>query len=114
MAEQRDLFDDVTFSRPLGERAKREGMETAASSRSDLLDLVRAALVDIAMRRESREATADDGQAWLIANGYKPSDLGNAAGSMFPPGWWVPTGRRMQSKRVSRHANEIRVWRLKK
>jgi hypothetical protein len=112
--EQQSLdFDSVTFSKPLSEAAKQEGMELSASSRSILLETVRTALVQIALRRPSREATADDGQEWLIAQGYKPSDLGNAAGSMFTRADWIFTGRWTRSSRVSSHANDIRIWRLK-
>jgi hypothetical protein len=111
---QRSLdFDSITFSKPLSEAAKQEGMELSASSRATLLESVRAALVQIALRRPSREATADDGQEWLIAQGYKPSDLGNAAGSMFTRTDWTFTGRWTRSSRISSHANDIRIWRLK-
>jgi hypothetical protein len=110
---QAQLFDDATtFSKPVGEAAKRIGMEQAAENRSELLAQVQAALIEIAMRRDSREATADDGQEWLIQHGYHPSDLGNAAGSMFPRDRWICVGTR-NSSRVSRHANQIRIWRLK-
>ena len=112
--EQQSLdFDSITFSKPLSEAAKQEGMELSASSRATLLERVRAALVQIALRRPSREATADDGQEWLIAQGYKPCDLGNAAGSMFTRTDWIFTGRWTRSSRISSHANDIRIWRLK-
>ena len=106
-------FDSITFSKPLSEAAKQDGMELSASSRVTLLESVRAALIQIALRRPSREATADDGQEWLISQGYKPSDLGNAAGSMFTRTDWTFTGRWTRSSRVSSHANDIRIWRLK-
>ena len=106
-------FDAVTFSRPLGEQAKTAGMETAALYRTELLERVRAALVAIALSRESREATADDGQAWLIANGYQPDDLGPAAGSMFPLRDWQFTGKWRKSARVSNHAHQNRLWKLR-
>ena len=112
--EQQSLdFDSITFSKPLSEAAKQDGMELSASSRTTLLESVRAALIQIALRRPSREATADDGQEWLISQGYKPCDLGNAAGSMFTRTDWTFTGRWTRSSRVSSHANDIRIWRLK-
>ena len=106
-------FDRVTFSAKVSQEAKSEGMELAAKARRELLELVQLALVRIANQRESRECSADDGQAWLIQNGYSPSDLGNSAGSMFPAKLWEFTGKRVASTRVSRRANEIKVWRLK-
>lgn len=113
MKQEEFNFDGVTFSELAGKAAKQAGTELAASTRAELLDQVRCALVDIAMSRPSREACADDGQAWLIAHGRKPADLGNAAGSLFPKSHWVFTGRWKFSARVSRHANSIRIWKLK-
>lgn len=111
--QQQLSFDEVTFSRVLGEEAKEEGMELAATSRAELLERVRQALVDIALTRPSREVTADDAQAWLIAQGYTPGDLGNAAGSLFPRDDWLFTGCWKPSSRVSNHAHQNRIWRLK-
>ena len=106
-------FDRVTFSAKVSQEAKSEGMELAAKARRELLELVQLALVRIANQRESRECSADDGQRWLVEHGYSPSDLGCAAGSMFPAKLWEFTGKRMPSQRVSRRSNEIKVWRLR-
>ena len=40
-----------------------------------------------------------------------PSDLANAAGSVFKGGEWTLVGYRM-SDRVSRHRNRVGIWRL--
>ena len=106
-------FDAVTFSRPLSEAAKEAGMSLAVSSRRELLEAVRIALVQIALARESREVTAEDGQRWLIMKGYKPRDLGPAAGSRFHSDDWEFTGKWRKSERVSNHASDLRVWRLR-
>jgi hypothetical protein len=101
------------FNFEAGERAKKEGMELATDGRQEILALARRAVKEIALKRTSRQATADDAQAWLILHGYKPSDLGMAAGSIFTTGEWVPTGKLTYSKRVSSHLRPIQVWRLK-
>lgn len=105
-------FDAVTFSAQLSQEAKREGLGAAVWSRKELLWKVKEALKQIALSRSSRTASADDGQEWLMAHGYQPSDLGNAAGAMFSGKEWECVGR-IYSTRVSRHANEIRLWRLR-
>lgn len=105
-------FDAVTFSPEVAEKSKQEGMGRAAWSRRELLWRVQEALEQIASRRPNRTATADDGQNFLISKGYKAEDLGNAAGSMFKRDKWVCIGR-TPSERVSRHGNEVRVWKLK-
>ena len=106
-------FDACTFSPVLAEEAKQEGRDAASRSRGELLTAVRSALRGIALSRPSRTATADDGQDWLIRAGHQPSDLGNAAGAMFDRKSWEFTGQWTKSQRVSSHANDIRIWRLK-
>jgi len=100
-------FDRVTFSREVGERAKTQGMDAAARTRQNLLAEVRAHLRILA---RTRPVSADDAQEYLISQGLQP--MGNAAGSLFSGHEWECVGR-VKSKRVSRHANEIRLWRLK-
>lgn len=65
-------FDATTFDAALSAEAKADGIAAATSHRKQLLAKVQAALVQIALSRESRTATADDGQAWLIEQGYLP------------------------------------------
>lgn len=104
---------EFDFDGDAGERAKRDGMDLAAKNRAKLLERVRMALVNIALSRASREATADDAQAWLIAAGYRPHQLGNAAGSLFLKEDWLFTGRWRKSLRVTNHARQNRIWRLR-
>lgn len=106
-------FDAVTFDSQLSQAAKDEGISTAAWSRRELLWQVKEAVKQIALSRPSRTACADDGQEWLVSKGYQPSDLGNAAGSMFAGREWEFTGQWVKSKRVSSHKNDLRLWRLK-
>ena len=106
-------FDAVHFSSPMAEQAKTEGMDAASRARRELLTDVQVALRKLASGRASRTATADDGQEYLISRGLSSADLGNAAGSMFSRKHWEFTGTWTKSKRVSSHANDLRVWRLK-
>ncbi len=101
------------FDPALAEGFKTQGMRAAATAHQELLAKAKLALIRIARERsESRCVTADDGAAWLIANGYSPSELGNASGSLFKGGEWELVGYR-QSERASRHKNRVGVWRLK-
>jgi hypothetical protein len=104
----------TAFDPALAEKWKREKMAAAASSPAhhELLTLLRPALRAIALSRDCRTVTADDAQAWLITNGYEPSELGNAAGSIFRGGEWKLVGYR-KSARVSRHSNRVGIWQLK-
>jgi hypothetical protein len=108
LKRSRAEFDPV-----LAEKWKREKMAAAASSpaHQELLNLLRPALVQLALCRDSRTVTADDAQAWLGEHGYGPGALGNAAGSIFRGGEWKLVGYRM-SARVSRHRNRVGVWQL--
>jgi hypothetical protein len=105
-------FDSTTFSAPLSQKAKKHGMDLASESRKFLLEAVRIAVMNIAQNRPSRTVCADDAQAWLVENGYKSTDLGNAAGSLFTGGRWEFV-RYVHSTRVIGHGNLIREWRLK-
>lgn len=101
------------FSLEEGIRARDKGMGEAADNRPFVLAIAQSAAREIADGRDSRECCADDVQGLLIDRGYKPEDLGNAAGSLFKndPCWefvrWGP------SRRVSNHGRSIRVWRYK-
>ena len=105
--QQRFEFDLVA-----GRELRDAGMEEAAGNRSEILVVAKAYAWLIAMSREDRTCTADDVQLRLIANGYDPADLGNAAGSIFRDQRWRNTGRMIQSTRKSRHANRICVCEL--
>lgn len=102
------------FDPALAEKWKREKMAAAASSpaHQELLNLLRPALVRLALSRDCRTVTADDAQAWLVEHGYDSAALGNAAGSLFKSSAWKLVGYRM-SDRISRHRNRVGVWQLK-
>ena len=106
--------DAAIFDSEEGEHRRSEGMDIAAVSRKHVLGLARHACVVAASTRVDRTATADDAQKWLIDQGYSSGYLGNAAGSLFKEkDTWEFTGRTLPSRRVSNHAHQNRVWRLK-
>lgn len=92
------------FDLPKGEALKQRGMEVAASTRIEDLELARQELRIIAQGRPDRCVTADDAARF---------NLGNSAGSLFRGGEWEFTGRWEKSKRPARHANNLRVWRMR-
>jgi hypothetical protein len=102
----------LLFNATEGRRQKQEGMDLAAANRSDLLDYLRELAEQIA--RESLHGTCsiDDVFRRVIPQGFRPEMLGNAAGSLFKYDKWEMMGRK-NSKRISNHAREIKVWRLK-
>jgi hypothetical protein len=99
----------IDFDLAAAQAAKVRGMELAESRNIVHLDLARAIARDLAYKHGT--VTADDVQAVLIEWGYEP--LGKAAGRLFLPSEFEYTGERRKSKRVSNHAHENRVWRLK-
>jgi hypothetical protein len=102
----------VAFDPVLAERFRDQGICAAANAHEELLAQVKTALITIAGGRESRCATADDAARWLVANGYKPSELANASGSLFKGGQWELVGY-SPSQRTSRHKNRVGIWKLK-
>lgn len=104
---QPDLFDAVAAA-----RLRDAGMDLAAENKKPLLVYAREGAREIALSRASREVTADDVQAYLVAKGFKESALENAAGSVFKQkGVWEYV-RSIKSTRVTAHARRISVWRL--
>jgi hypothetical protein len=87
-------------------------MDLAAQNRAHLLEYARDVAEMIALSNSFRTCTADEVQQALIANGYKPKQLGNAAGSLFKNGQWEFLDW-MKSRRVSNHCRLIGIWRLK-
>jgi hypothetical protein len=92
--------------------AKTKGMARAAAHHNELLEIARDVAESIA-RSGNGTATMDQVAMQLMTMDYNPSDLGNAAGSVFKGNQWEFTGTRVKSNKVSSHAREIRVWRLK-
>lgn len=121
MSAQRNLFgqseviqqpDSATFDKPAGKQRQTYGMELAAKRRRDVLERARALATRIAQTKQDRCITADEVLEALIELGYKPEELGNAAGSLFKTKVWAATGQWRVSRRVSNHARRIMVWRL--
>jgi hypothetical protein len=92
--------------------AKARGMARAASHHNELLEIARDVAESIA-RSGDGTATMDEVALQMIRMDYNPAELGNAAGSVFKGNQWEFTGERVKSNKVSSHAREIRVWRLK-
>ena len=101
-----DLFD-----RARSQAEKDDGMALAAMNRRALLAHARGIAVNAARGRVTREATADDVSRILGTDGMRR--LGNAAGSLFRGKAWEFTGRWEKSRRITNHARDIKVWRLK-
>lgn len=106
------MSDQTEFNLGWGEEKKRDGKGLAASNRADLLMIAEREAIKIA-REGNGQCCADDVQERLIELGHTPSDLGNAAGSMFDGKKWMRIGYK-KSERVSRHANVIGIWELRK
>jgi hypothetical protein len=92
--------------------AKARGMARAAAHHNELLEIARDVAESIA-RSGDGTVTMDEVALQMIRINYNPAELGNAAGSVFKSNQWEFTGERVKSNKVSSHAREIRVWRLK-
>jgi len=107
MNEQPNIFDFAE-----AKRLKERGMATAAKSRNELLNVARECAIWYAKEFHGT-CSADDVAKVMNYRGYNYSDLGNAAGSIFKASDWNFTGSYVKSKKVSAHARDIKVWRLK-
>jgi len=108
MNEQPNIFDFIE-----AKHLKEKGMATAANSRNELLNVARDCAIWYAKHQGFGICTADDVAKVMTDRGYTYSDLGNAAGSIFKANDWNFTGSYVKSKKVSAHARDIKVWRLK-
>jgi|SRR5262245_31102239 len=97
------------FDLEAGRRLKEEGMQLAAEAGHDILTLARRVAERIA-RAEGR-VDIDVVQEALAGYGFKPGDLGQAAGSVFRGPQWRFV-EFVESRRVGNHARMIRVWEL--
>ena len=111
MADQQSFnFDRTTFDLAKGKQRKEEGIAQASLSRSDLLDLARNYAIYIA--KQNGEVTSDDVFMAMLRDGLDPTGLGPAAGAVFRTDF-IFTGQWKKSQRVSNHASDLRVWKLK-
>lgn len=103
----------LIFDLEEGERLRDAGIAQAADTigRKFLLELAQ----DIATLYAQNYGTVtyDHVYAEMVAKGYNPDLLGNAAGNVFRGKEWEFSGEWKQSTRVSNHARAIRVWRLR-
>lgn len=104
--EQQKLFD-----RSAGTAARDAGMKQAADRKASLLEYARGIAYGLALRNGT--VTADDVSERLVASGISANALGNASGSLFRGGRFVPTGEFVKARRAQSHARMLRVWRLK-
>ena len=88
-------------------RLKREGMETAAQAKPDLLSIARFFAEQLG--HQQRFVTADDVRQKMREYGVS-TELGPAAGSIFKTKSWRFTGRRVRSRYIVNHARELKVW----
>jgi hypothetical protein len=103
----------LLFDASESQRRKQEGMDLATLHRGELLNYLRELAEDIARNSSTRTCSIDEVFRRVIPKGFRPEMLGNAAGSLFKYGKWELMGRK-NSKRISNHAREIKVWRLKR
>lgn len=93
----------------LGLEAKRIGKLRAAKHHGIALELARQIARDLALRHGT--VTADDVR--VVYERWHPSTpMGNAWGSLFNDGHFIPDGF-VPSTQPSRHGAIIRQWRLK-
>lgn len=107
MTQAQFNFDVTT-----GESRKKHGMGAAAARREVLLEKAKHIAIDIAKERGA--VTYDDVFRRMLDHGLNPTELGNAAGSVFRGEEFVFTGEWRKSERVSNHARVNRVWTLKR
>lgn len=90
--------------------AKVRGMAKSAAHHNELLEIAREVAESIA-RSGDGTANMDQVALQMIRMDLNPAELGNAAGSVFRG--WEFTGERVKSTKVSSHAREIKIWKLK-
>jgi hypothetical protein len=99
----------VEFDGDESQRLKQQGMDEAASSKFELLEIARTIAKEVAVSQGS--VTADD-VAMELSDRSLPQ-LGAAAGSLFRNGSFYWTGLRIASKQTLNHGRELKVWKLK-
>jgi hypothetical protein len=97
---------------PRGGSPRERGRGIAARRRAALLSIAREAAEILALAHPRRLCSADDVALFLCGCGYRVSDLGNAAGSIFRGGPWRSTPLRVRSVRRRSRSRELKVWRL--
>jgi|TARA_R110000765_G_scaffold225677_1_gene329691 hypothetical protein len=105
------LFD---LGEGLAQRDVKRARAAEAQHRAEVFHRAQAVAVELASAHPERTTHADAVYRRLIADGVDIALLGPAAGKLFVEGrTWVPTGGRIQSRRISNHGRQIMVWRLR-
>lgn len=97
------------FDLDKGQEKKEEGIQRVATHYAGGLSFAKRIAIDLGMSQDT--VTVDDVQEWLAAHGYPM--LGKEAGDLFRGGEWIAV-RSAPSRRVSRHACPITVWKLRR
>lgn len=101
------------FNQQQGLFGKQAGKAEAQRKRKHVLHLARVVAEQVATTRASSQLTIDAVMFYLDKwHGYGPSDLGQAAGSVFRGDQWEKVGRKA-SERASSHGREVTIWKLK-
>ncbi len=98
-----------------GEELKERGIEQAMQpdARKNVIEWARNVARVECLNHGT--VTSDDVVQLMESSGIDlPGILGNGMGSIFRTKEFVPTGGFRKSKRPSRHAAMVRVWRLKR
>ncbi len=104
------MQDDDTFDREESEAGKTNGMALAAANASEQLDIARQIAYELAFKGNGFVCMDDVGK--LLKE--KGISVGPWCGSVFKEkGEWEFTGQRVNSHRITNHARELKVWRLK-
>lgn len=102
---QGDLFDADE-----SQRRKREGMEAGAAARARPLELGRAIAYEYC--KQHGEVHAED-VGRLLYDRHGIRTLGQATGSLFRGGLYVPTGEMHIATRKTSKGRLMQVWRFK-
>lgn len=108
MKGQGDLF----FNQRQGQLGKEAAFDRhERGKRTRCLARARVLAEEIALSRNNKQLTIDAVQHYLSIEGYKPADLGLAAGAVFRGKQWRNVGTK-RSIRATSHARLVTVWEL--
>ena len=105
-------MENKIFKKEVSLRLKEEGMEAAAKSNYELLELARREAKEIAKCNFDETCDADQVGMALLKK-HNISSLGPVAGSIFREPCWEWTGEFVKSSRITNHARNLYVWKLK-
>ena len=91
-----------------GRRARDAGMGLAAAYRSEALDVARKIAREVATVNNG-QCDINDVRRVMFERGISYKSLGNAAGSVFKKGEWMPVGI-SHAQSVCSHTRLVRRW----